>query len=385
MNFALSEEQVQFGQSTREYLQSLGDIKLARKYADGEEQALKQVWDGLSKLGYMGLTVPEAYGGMGEGLISLVPVMEEMGRALVPGIYAETVALAVPLLVQYGTEEQKQKYLPAIASGQLSFTLAVTEPAPSGTLAVVDYAASGIQMSATRTSDGYLISGVKTLVPHGDTADVIILPVRTAKGDGEYGISLLLVERAQANPECKALNSFDQTRKLVELQFNEVKVPFSALLGPESGGWSLLQSAIQSLNVALCASLVGVMDKAVEMSIEYGNTRYQFGHPIGRFQAIKHRIVDMKLDLESARSLTYYAAWAVENQAEDRVAAVASARSFVTEAAIRVASHNIQNHGGMGFTWEFDCHLLVKRARALENYLGSPASYREQIAVGLGW
>ena len=173
--------------------------------------------------------------------------------------------------------------------------------------------------------------------------------------------------------------------KWLEVIFNEVRVPKSQVLGPENAGWGILQKGLIHLNAALCATMVGGIDRVVEMSAEYGKTREQFGQPIGRFQAVKHKIVEMKVDLESSRSLSYYASWAVENQTEDMVEAVALASSFVKEAYIRSSAKNVQIHGGMGFTWEFDCHLFVKRARALEHYLGSPSSHREIAAVEMGW
>ncbi|OUM84612.1 MAG: acyl-CoA dehydrogenase [Bacillus thermozeamaize] len=379
MDFALNSEQEMFQQTMRQYLESKGGTGLARQYMEGQREVLRQLWTGMAELGFMGVNVPEQYGGLGQGPLSLVPILEELGRVVAPGLYPETMALAVPLLEMYGSEEQKQRYLSDIAEGKRMVTLACHEP-PAGR-----FAAGDIQMTAKKEGEDYILNGAKTLVPHGDQADTLIVLARTAQGSAESGLTLFLVDRETAGLSARVLKSFDQTRDWAEVQFHEVRFPQSQRLGPEQAGWVLLQEGLKHLHVALCATMVGGMAQAVEMSTEYAKTRKQFGQPIGRFQAIKHRIVEMKLDLESARSLTYYAAWALENGAPDQEAAIYSARAMINESYIRVAGHNIQNHGGMGFTWEYDCHLYIKRARALENYLGSPSLYREKAAVALGW
>lgn len=378
MDFALNEEQNLFQESTRQFLESKGDLSIARSYMEGSEKILEELWSGLGKLGYMGLNISENYGGLGLGALSLVPILEEMGRAVVPGPYPETVAFAVPLIEAYGTEAQKNQYLPGIAAGNRKFTLAFLEEGNENSPAA-------IQLKASSHGEDYVLQGSKILVPHADIADTLIVPVRTGGTQSDYGVSLLLIDKNQVNLQLQSKQSMDETRKVFTVTFEEVRVPKTQLLGPENAGWAILQSGIYHLNAALCSTMVGGMDRVVDMSTEYAKTREQFGQPIGRFQAVKHRIVDMKLALENARSLSYYASWAVENNAEDLVEAVSMARSFISEAFIRVSGNNIQNHGGMGFTWEFNCHLFLKRARSLENYLGSPQFHRETIASELGW
>lgn len=179
--------------------------------------------------------------------------------------------------------------------------------------------------------------------------------------------------------------NMDETRLLAEVTFHNVQVSSQQIVGTVHQGWDALQESLLSFNAALCSTIVGSVEKIVETAVEYATIREQFNQPIGRFQAIKHRLVDMKMDLETARSLAYYANWAIESNAEDKVEAVSSARLFATEAFIKVASQSIQIHGGIGFTEEIDCHLYVKRARFYENYLGSTQQYYEQTAVALGW
>ncbi|MHB1420052.1 MAG: acyl-CoA dehydrogenase family protein [Bacillota bacterium] len=378
MDFALNEDQQTFQKSVREFIVDKGDLKIPRSYMEGNERMLQEVWDGLGELGYMGITISENYDGLGMGPLTLVPILEEMGRAVVPGPYPETVAFAAPLLEAYGSEEQKQKYLPEIASGKRKITLALIE---SGG----ELSPSGIQIKAKQQGDGYIITGTKILVPHADFADTLIVPVRTGGANSAYGISLLLVDRDQAGVALQTQQSMDETRKLVKVTFEEVRVPKGQLLGPENAGWGILQTGLYHLNAALCSTMVGGMERVLEIATEYAKTRVQFGQPIGRFQGVKHRIVGIKVAMESSRSLSYYASWALENGAKEMAEAVSLARSFISEAYIQAAHDNIQVHGGMGFTWEFDCHLFLKRARSLENYLGSPDDHREMAAVELGW
>lgn len=378
MDFALNEDQELFRSSIRQFLESKGDLTIPRHYMDGKAEVLEEIWKGLGELGYMGITVSENYGGLGLGDLSLVPILEELGRAVIPGPYPETVAFAVPLIEKYGSEEQKKRYLPEIAEGRRKFSIAMFERGG-------EVSPAEIKLRAKANGDNYVLEGEKILAPHGDIADTLIVPVRTGGNSGDYGITLLLVDCKDAKLEFHIQQSIDETRKMVKVSFGEVVVPKSQVLGPIHGGWSLLQKGLYHLNAAWCSTMVGGIERTVQMATDYANTRQQFGQPIGRFQAVKHKIVNMKLDLELCRSLSYYASWAIENEAEDMVEAVALATSNNSEAFIRAAGSNIQVHGGMGFTWEYDCHLFLKRARSLESHLGSPESHRETAAVEMGW
>ncbi|MFC5587725.1 acyl-CoA dehydrogenase family protein [Sporosarcina soli] len=378
MDFLLNEEQQTFQSSARQLITSKGDLNLSRRYTEGEEGILTELWTELGELGYLGINISEQYGGLGMGALTLVPVLEEIGRAVLPGPYAETMAFATPLLEAYGTPEQKQKYLSEIAAGKRKISIALLEES-------IDFHPATIQLEAKEVDEGYIVTGKKLLVPNADVADTLIVPVRTGGGHGEYGISLLLVDREDVEWKIERLKNLDETRNVCNVTFDHVHIAKEQLLGTKNIAWGILQEGLVYLNAALCSTMVGGIEKVVEMSTEHGNTRMQFGQPIGRFQAIKHRIVDMKLALEGSRSLTYYAAWAVENRPEEMIEAVSLAKSYTSESYVKVSGDNIQNHGGLGFTWEFDCHLFLKRARALENYLGSPSEHREKVAEELGW
>lgn len=377
MDFALNEEQEMFRGYLRKYLDEFGQTKIAREFIKGNSKGLDKTRTGLAELGATAINISEEYGGLGLGPVDLVPFFEEIGRSLLPGVYLETMAFVVPLLEKYGTKKQKEKYLPEIASGERRFTLAWLEPKKG-------YNPNEIACSANQEGDSFVINGVKELVPHGDLADTYLLVVRTSDSSEREGVSLVLVDQTE-EMEIRMQKCVDETKHLSEITFDHVNISKQQLLGPIHHGWSILQEGLLYLNAALSSMMVGGIDKVVEMSTEYAKIREQFGQPIGRFQAVKHTIVDMKLELETSRSLSYYASWSLENEEEDRQASIYSARSFATDAYIRAASHNIQIHGGVGFTEEMDCHLYLKRARYFENYLGSVTYYNEQIAKALHW
>lgn len=374
MDFALNEDQEMFRTYLRKYLDKVGQTKVAREFIKGNTENFSDVMSGLAELGATAINIPEENDGLGLGTVDLVPVLEEMGRVVLPGIYLETMTFAVPLLEKYGTEEQKAKYLPDIASGNKSLSLAWLEPDK-------DYSLDQIECSAKEEGDMLVLNGVKELVPGGDLADAFIVVVRSSRDE----ISLVLIDRDDALP-IRLQKCVDETKHLAEITFDQWTVPKTQMLGSWNQGNDMLEEGILHLNAGLSSLLVGGMEKIVDMAAEYANIREQFGQPIGRFQAIKHTIVDMKMDLEMARSLSYYASWALEEtDTKEQKAAVYSARAFATDAFIRLASQNIQIHGGVGFTEEFDCHLFLKRARFYEHYLGSVHDYNELVASALGW
>lgn len=373
MDFSLNQEQEMFREYVRKYLTDMEQTKVARDYIENKIEHVKTVLSELHELGCTQLNIPEKYGGMGLGKLDLVPIMEEMGRAVVPGLYLETSAFAVPIIEQFGIEEQKKTYLPQVANGEASFTIAWLEPGRS-------YKQHGIQVRAVVNGETVVINGVKTQVPDVELAQYLIVPVLI-----DEKVTVLIVDKIAPGITLRKQKAFDETRKLTEVTLENVEVPVSQIIGGIGEGWPIIQEGLLSYNAALSSVAVGAMEHIVGMASEYATIREQFGNPIGRFQAIKHRLVDMKLDLETARSLSYYANWALETASQDRIEAICSARIFATQAFIRTSAHNIQIHGGIGFTEEIDCHLFVKRARFYENYLGNIEQYYEQAITALNW
>jgi len=323
----------------------------------------------------MGLIFPETYGGSGLDMVDLVVVLEEMGRGVLPGPFFSTVLLGGIAIADGGTEEQKKKYLPAIASGELKATLALVEP--SGR-----WDAGGIELEARSDSGGFLLSGTKLFVPDAHTADVILVAARTdkGKGEGEEGISLFAVGVPKDGVGITLLKTMDQTRKLCEVTLDKVRVGPNDVVGTRGQGWKLLTRVLDRAKVGLCAEMCGGAEKVLEMSVEYAKVRVQFDRPIGSFQAIQHKCANMLLQVESAKSATYYAAWAVANDVAEAPLAAAMAKSYTSDASRMVAGEGIQIHGGIGFTWEHDMHIYFKRAKGSEFTFGDATYNREIVA-----
>lgn len=373
MDFSLSQEQEMFREYINKFLVDMEQTKIARDYADNQIEHVKNVLSDLKELGWTKLNIPEEYEGMGLGQLDLVPIMEEFGRVLLPGLYLETNTLAVPLLERFGSSVQKQHHLRNIADSDVNFTVAWLEPGGS-------YKEQGIQLEGELIQEQIRLNGVKTQVPDVELAQYVLVPLRI-----NNEITLISVDLQTPGISVTRQENFAETRKLSTLHFDNVTVPAENVIGQPGDGWGILQEGLLYYNAALSSVAVGAMEQIVEMATEYAKIREQFGNPIGRFQAIKHRLAEMKLDLETARSLSYYANWALETSSEDRTEAICSARIFATQAFIQLASHNIQIHGGIGFTEEIDCHLFVKQARYYENYLGNIEQYYDSAFEALGW
>jgi alkylation response protein AidB-like acyl-CoA dehydrogenase len=327
----------------------------------------------MAELGWMGLIYPEPHGGAGLDMVDLAVVVEEMGRVVMPGPFFSTVLLGGSAVLEGGDDAQKGRYLKAIAAGDLKATLAVLEP--SGR-----WNAAGIEATAVVDSGGYLLSGVKLFVPDAHVADLVMIAARTDRGQGEEGISLFAVDVPKDGVTITPLKTMDQTRKLCEVKLDQVRVGPEALVGPRGGGWPILKRVIDRAKVALCAEMCGGAERVLEMSVEYAKVRVQFDRPIGSFQAIQHQCANMLLLVESAKSATYYAAWAVANGVPEAPLAAAMAKSYTSDAYRIVAGEGIQIHGGIGFTWEHDMHIYFKRAKGSEVTFGDATYNRELVA-----
>src|SRR6195256_4243131 len=374
MDFAFSEEQEMLRRSARDFLAKECSSKVVRKLMEGAEAYDPQLWRKMAELGWTALGIPEQYGGVGT-FLDLVVVLEEAGRALLPGPFFATMGLAVPALIEAGTESQKKEVLGAIAEGKARATLAMTEP--SGR-----WDASGVTLAAKPVAGGWRLDGVKLFVPDGEAADYIVVAART-RGEGEEGISLFLVKGRPQGMSVTQLQTLDMTRRWSEVRFDGVQLAADALMGAPHKGWAPLKRALEWATAALCAEMVGGAQKVLEDSTEYAKTRHQFGKPIGIYQAVSHKIADMLVLSESGRSATYYAAWAVDADAPDRSLAASMAKAYVSDAYRKVAGDGIQVHGGIGFTWEHDMHLYFKRAKSSEVTLGDATYHRELVAQSL--
>ena len=374
MDFAFSDDQEMLRQSARDFLAKECTPAVVRRLMEDGGGYDEKLWKKLAELGWTALGIPERYGGIG-GFLDLVVVLEESGRNLLPGPFFSTMALAVPALIEAGTDAQKKEALAAIAAGEARATLALTEP--SGR-----WDAAGITLAARPSTAGWRLDGIKLFVPDAGAADYIVVAARTREGD-EEGVTLLLVKGRPAGMTVTPLKTLDMTRRWYEVRFEGVELGREALMGSDGQGWPALKRALEWAATALCAEMVGGAQHVLETSVEYAKTRQQFGKPIGIYQAVSHKLADMLLETESARSATYYAAWAVDADAPERPLAASIAKAYTSDAYRHAAGNGIQVHGGIGFTWEHEMHLYFKRAKASEVTLGDATYHRELVAQAL--
>jgi alkylation response protein AidB-like acyl-CoA dehydrogenase len=374
MNFGFNEEQELLRSTARKFFDNECASVTVRKLMDGPEGMTPQLWKKIAEQGWTGLIFADEHGGMGLGFVDLVVLMEEMGRAVVPGPFFSTVLLGGLAIREAGTDAQKKTWLPKISSGEARATLAWMEPS-------AELGARGITLQATAKGAGFTLSGTKLFVHDAHTADVIVVAGRTASGKSpEEGVSLFLVPRGTPGMNVTLLPTMDQTRKLCEVELKDVALGAEALMGQVGSGWAPLARVIDRATVALCAEMCGGAQKVLEMTVEYAKIRQAFGRPIGSYQGVKHKAADMLVDVENSKSITYYAAWAMDEGVPEGQLAVSMAKAYVSDAYRRVSGAGIQLHGGIGFTWEHDLHLYFKRAKGSEFTFGDATWHRERVA-----
>jgi alkylation response protein AidB-like acyl-CoA dehydrogenase len=374
MDFTFTDEQEMLRTSARQFLAKECPSTYVRRMIDADDAWDEELWTKLAEIGWTALGIPEAYGGIGS-FLDLVVVLEETGRALLPGPFFSTMCLAVPTMLEAGGEVQKQRVLGRIAGGAARATLALTEAGGR-------WDSEGVTLRAERAGDGWRLDGIKRFVPDAGVADETIVVARTGPGR-ESGITLFLISGRPEGMSVRPLSTMDMTRRWYEVELQGVRVPGDAVIGVVDEGWAPLRRALDWASAGLCAEMVGGADRVLRLSVEYAKTRYQFGKPIGTYQAVSHKLADMLLEIESGRSATYYAAWAMGAGASGASLAVSTAKACTSEAYRRAATNGIQVHGGLGFTWEHDMHLYFKRAKASELTLGDSTFHRELVARAL--
>ncbi len=367
MNFSFSEDQVLLRNSVRSALDEQCKPGHVRAMMEDPRGYGESLWGEMAKLGWLGLPFPEEQGGAGLGLVELCLVLEELGRAAYPGPYFASVVLGGLGLVLAGSAAQKERWLPAIASGQARASAALLEEA-------LDWSPAATSTTAARSGDGWTLRGVKRFVPWAHVADVVLVPARAPEGP-----SLFLVDPRAAGVTLTPMVSIDLANRWSEMRLEQVAVKADALMGQPGAAASALEALLRRAAVCAAAEMLGAARRCLDMSVDYAKVREQFGQPIGSFQAIRHRCADMLLDVENSHAAVYYAAWALTAGAEDAGIAASICKSYVSEAARKVCGDAIQVHGGIGFTWEYDLHLYFKRAKALEPLYGDAEYHRELI------
>ncbi|EHB58850.1 Butyryl-CoA dehydrogenase [Mycolicibacterium rhodesiae JS60] len=362
-----SEDQRQLGAVLRDFLDQRSTEAQVRLFMETESGVDEATWAQMAEqLGICGLAVPESLGGAGGTFGDVAVVLEELGRALTCVPYFSSVVLAQSLLLACDDEPTTAESLAGLASGSIRGTVAFAEPGAA-------WNATGITMAASETPQGWRLSGVKSYVIDGHSADVVFVVAQAGAG-----LSVFAVDADAPGLRRVPLPTMDLTRKQSRLEFSEVS---ARLVGHPGQGRQALDTMLDLAVVALCAESVGGAQRVLEMSVDYAKSRYQFGRPIGSFQAIKHKCADMLLAVESARSAAYYARTVAANGWSTELPIAASmAKSVCGDAYFACAAENIQVHGGIGFTWEHPAHLYFKRAKADELMFGDPVSHRSRLA-----
>ncbi len=374
MDFGFSQEQDLLRSTARKFLENECTSTFVRARMEEPAGVTDDFWMKLAEQGWLGLIYPEEYGGSDLGFVDLTVLMEEMGRCVMPGPFFSTVLLGGLAILEAGSPEQKKEWLPKIAAGQAKATLALTEPNAR-------WDAAGVTVTAKEGKGGFVLNGTKLFVPDAHLADVSVVVARTAEGKSpEDGVSFFLVPKGTKGVEVKLLPTMDQTRKLCEVTLKDAAVPAGALLGTKGGAWPTLARVLQRATVALCAEMCGGAQRVLDMTTEYAKIRVAFGKPIGTYQGVKHKAADMLVDVENAKSLTYYAAWAADENSPETALAISMAKAYASDAYRKVSATGIQLHGGIGFTWEHDLHLYFKRAKASEFTFGDATYHRERVA-----
>jgi alkylation response protein AidB-like acyl-CoA dehydrogenase len=378
MDIGFTEEQELLRTSARKFLENECSTAFVRQRMAEPAATTDAFWHKLAEQGWFGILYPETLGGSGLGLVDMTVLMEEMGRAVMPGPFFSTVLLGGSAILAAGAPAQRLEWLPRIAEGSAKVSLAWTEPNAR-------WDAAGIVAAGREAAGGFILSGTKLFVPDAHVSDVLVMALRTRDGSTmEDGVSLFLVPKDAAGLAVTPLPTIDETRKLCEVRLDNVAVPTAALLGDMHGGWPALAQVLDRATVALCAEMCGGAQQVLDMTTAYAKIRIAFGKPIGSYQGVKHQAADMLVAIENAKSLTYYAAWALDEGLDEAPLAVSMAKAAASDMYRKVAGTGIQLHGGIGMTWEHDLQLYFKRAKASEVAFGDATWHRERVARLLG-
>jgi len=368
VNFDFSDDLKSLRDQARKFLRERNALGAARRVVDGAGAYDKALWQEIARMGWIGAAIPEEYGGAGLGHLGLCVLAEELGYALAPVPFSSSAYLAGEALLIAGSAAQKERYLPKLASGAAIGTLALAE------------GPGAVDAKALRASVvDRRLSGAKLPVPDGDIADLAIVAARGER-PAERGLSLFILDLTAPGVRRETVATIDPSRSHARLAFDGAP---AEPLGAPGDGLALLRRLFDRAAVLFAFEQLGGAQAALDMAKAYALERYAFGRPIGSFQAIKHKLADVYVAIELARSNAYYGAWALSQDAAELPVAAAAARVAASEAFSLAAQENIQTHGGMGFTWAFDCHLYYRRAKLLSLALGSPREWKDRLITHL--
>jgi alkylation response protein AidB-like acyl-CoA dehydrogenase len=365
VNFDFSPDQRSLRDQARKFLAEHSSSARVRRILEGAAPYDVELWKGMGEMGWLGTAIPEAHGGAGFGYLELCVIAEELGRSLAPTPFSSTIYLAAEALLLAGNEAQKKCWLPRIARGDAIGCFALAEGAHVATPG-----------NLSTRADGGRVSGTKIPVADGDVADFAVVVASEATGRA----GLFLVDLKDGDLTCAPVTTVDPTRSHARIVFDGAT---AEPLGAAGAGWPLVERILDRAAVLVAFEQLGGAQAALDMAKEYALGRFAFGRQIASFQAIKHKLADMYVAVELARSNAYYGAWALSKDAPELPVAAATARVAATEAYYQAAKENIQIHGGMGFTWEFDCHLHYRRAKLTGLMLGSARRWKDLLVARL--
>ncbi len=366
MNFDFTADQYALRDTIRSYLDDHWTSPHLRASLSGSGLPA-ELWDGLAELGLQMVLVPEQYGGLGLALTDASLLFETFGETLTPGIVTDTM-LASDLIARFGTESQKTELFPAIAEGRMKIAIAIGESATS-------FDPAEIATTASRAGNGWQLTGQKPIVPYANVADRILIAARV----GENGLLAFFL----VDPETQGISTaphvlVDPAARASALSLHQANVPAEALIGEANG--AAVQHGMRSCAAAAAAQLTGIAGRSLSMTLDYAKQRKQFGRAIGSFQAIKHKLADMMVTYETSRSAAYFAHWALAQGDSGQAAAVSLAKAYAGDMSRSVVNESVHIHGGIGFTWEYDLHFFLKRAKVFEYMAGDATFHREQYA-----
>ncbi|HZP57005.1 MAG TPA: acyl-CoA dehydrogenase family protein [Dehalococcoidia bacterium] len=372
MDLGLSEEQELLKNAARDFLEKECPETLVREMEEDEKGYSPDLWKKMAEQGWQGLLIPDQYGGAGFGFLDLIILIEEFGRALVPGPFISTQVGGVLPLLEAGSEEQKKQYLPQIASGNAIWTLAFTEPSAR-------FDNEGVTLEVKDDGNDVVLNGTKLFVRDANVADFMTVVGRRPGTKGDDGIELVIVPAKTSGITVTMLKTI-AADKQAEVKFENVRVPKANVI---AGGAKTLAKVQRKATVLECAYLTGLAQMDFEISVQYAKDRIQFGRPIGSFQAIQHKAADMVTDVDGARFIMYRAAWSVDQDEADADLNVHMAKAWCSEATRRVVAHGQQIHGGIGFTKDYKIQLYFRRQKAAELAWGDADYHRELVAEEL--
>ncbi|MBO6635450.1 acyl-CoA dehydrogenase family protein [Parvibaculum sp.] len=369
MNLDFSDDQKMLKEQVRKFLADKCPMSVTRRVLDGDEPHAKEVWKGLVDMGLTGTAIPEEFGGLGLGALELCVIAEELGRAAAPVPFSSSIYLAAEAIKLFGTQKQKETWLPKLASGELIGTVAISEGTHAAHPRNIETSFSGGK-----------VNGVKQPVADGGSAGVVVVAVNTG-GSGEQAISLAIVDTKAGGVSSEALRTLDPSRENVTMTFKDAP---AEILGDKQGqGWSQLSRVLDGAAVLFAFEQVGGTEAALEMARDYALERYAFGRQIGSYQAIKHKLADMYVKKELAKSNAYFGAMMLNDEGAELPEAAAASRIAGSDAYVFAAQENIQTHGGIGYTWESDCQFHYRRAKLLALTIGAPIQWKEKLVSRL--